>query len=214
MTPVFFADPTDVSLRKIDDSFLLGPILVKTWPSPKKRNSNENLVIPKGIWKRFDFNDDHPELPLLFLKGGSIVPTGPVIQHVGEINPSDTVTLLIALDDTGKATGDLYEDDGDGFGYKNGDYLITHYEAEKICAPGDNDEEVVIRIASVEGHRERPKRILHVRLLVGENVQVEGECIDGDELRIKLLPEEDITKKVVSKREDESTHLGLYLLPL
>jgi len=42
------------------------------------------------------------ELPLLFLKGGAIVPTGPVIQHVGEVSPSDTVTLLIALDDTGK----------------------------------------------------------------------------------------------------------------
>jgi len=73
---------------------------------------------------------------------------------------------------SGKATGDLYEDDGDGFGYKNGDYLITHYEAEKISAPGAKDGVVVIRIASVEGHRERPKRTLHVRLLVGENVQV------------------------------------------
>jgi len=66
----------------------------------------------------------------------------------------------------------LYEDDGDGFGYKNGDYLITHYEAEKIWAPSAKDGEVVIRIASIEGHRERPKRTLHVRLLVGENVQV------------------------------------------
>lgn len=133
---------------------------------------------------------------MLFLKGGSIVPTGPVIQHVGEARPTDTVTLLIALDDigkqswcfstdhaclfmyyflpalhllsiSGKATGDLYEDEGDGYGYKNGDYLITHYEAEKVDA-----REVVIRIASVQGQRERPRRTLHVRLLIGENVQV------------------------------------------
>lgn len=42
------------------------------------------------------------ELPLLFLKGGAIVPTGPVIQHAGDAKPTDTLTLLIALDDQGK----------------------------------------------------------------------------------------------------------------
>ena len=38
---------------------------------------------------------------MLFLKGGAIVPTGPVIQNVGEASPTDTVTLLIALNDKG-----------------------------------------------------------------------------------------------------------------
>ena len=38
----------------------------------------------------------------MFLKGGAIVPTGPVIQHVGAATVSDTITLLIALDDKGK----------------------------------------------------------------------------------------------------------------
>jgi len=45
-------------------------------------------------------------------------------------------------------------------------------------------------------------------------LQVEGECIDGNELRIKLLAEEDISKKVVSSLEDESAHLGLYSVPV
>ena len=44
------------------------------------------------------------ELPLLFLKGGGIVPTGPVIHHTGEAKPTDTVTLLIALDDKGNVS--------------------------------------------------------------------------------------------------------------
>lgn len=42
------------------------------------------------------------ELPLLFLKGGAIVPTGPVVQHVGEAKLTDTITLLVALDEEGK----------------------------------------------------------------------------------------------------------------
>ena len=80
---------------------------------------------------------------------------------------------------SGKATGDLYEDDGDGFGYRDGDYLHTHYEAEKVSSPGAKDEEVVIRIVAVEGRRERPKRTLQVRLLIGENVQVLEKAASG-----------------------------------
>lgn len=79
---------------------------------------------------------------------------------------------LCALPLPGKAAGSLYEDGGDGFDFKNGDYLVTHYEAERVPSLKSKDGEVVIRVASTEGHRERPKRTLHVRLLIGENVEV------------------------------------------
>ncbi|KAG0590030.1 hypothetical protein KC19_1G065500 [Ceratodon purpureus] len=207
MTPVFFADPTDPKLRKVDDSFLLGPILVKAWPLPKKRTTVVDMDLPKGIWQRFHFNDDHPELPMLFLKGGAIVSTGPVIQNVGEASPTDTVTLLIALDDKGRASGELYEDAGDGFGFEAGDYLITHYEAEKVASASSKDGEVVIRIASTEGQRERPKRKLRARVLIGDIVEVEGEGVDGEELRVKLPADEDISKKVVLNRENDHSNL-------
>nr|PNR55777.1 hypothetical protein PHYPA_006674 [Physcomitrium patens] len=207
MTPVFFSDPTNAELREIDDSFLLGSILVKTWSSPKKRDSNAAEPLSKGVWQLFHFDDDHPELPVLFLRGGSIVPTGPVVQHVGETKPTDTVTLLIALDDKGKASGELYEDDGDGFAYQNGDYLITHYEAEKVSNTNANNGEVLIRVASTEGYRERPKRTLKVRVLVGENVQVEGECIDGGELRIQLPTTEDLSKLIMLNRGNLGSNL-------
>jgi len=73
---------------------------------------------------------------------------------------------------SGRAAGDLYEDDGDGFGFQTGDYLLTHYEAEKVSTSLARDGEVVIRVASSEGNRARPKRTLRVRLLIGEIVQV------------------------------------------
>jgi alpha-glucosidase (family GH31 glycosyl hydrolase) len=41
-------------------------------------------------------------LPALYLQGGSIIPLGPPHQHVGEANPSDDLTLLVALDEHGK----------------------------------------------------------------------------------------------------------------
>jgi alpha-glucosidase len=41
------------------------------------------------------------DLPGLYLKGGSIIPVGLPLQHVGEANPSDELTLLVALDESG-----------------------------------------------------------------------------------------------------------------
>lgn len=44
-------------------------------------------------------------------------------------------------------------------------------------------------------------------------VQVEGECVDGEELRIKLLAEEDISKSVESNREAWTADLGMSSSP-
>lgn len=41
------------------------------------------------------------DLPTLYLKGGSIIPVGPPIQHVGEAKPTDVLSLLVALDEHG-----------------------------------------------------------------------------------------------------------------
>lgn len=48
------------------------------------------------------------DLPALYLKGGSIIPVGPPIQHVGEANLSDDLTLLVALDEHGKCTVHIF----------------------------------------------------------------------------------------------------------
>jgi len=42
------------------------------------------------------------DLPALYLKGGSIIPVGLSVQHVEEANPSDDLTLFVALDEHGK----------------------------------------------------------------------------------------------------------------
>ena len=41
------------------------------------------------------------DLPALYLQGGSIIPLGPPHQHVGEADPTDDITLLVALDEHG-----------------------------------------------------------------------------------------------------------------
>ncbi|KAF2308927.1 hypothetical protein GH714_024453 [Hevea brasiliensis] len=105
MTPTFFADPTNPSLRTIENSFLLGPLLVYASTIPDQGTNESQHELPKGIWLRFDFDDSHPDLPTLYLQGGSIIPLGPPHQHVGEANFSDDLTLVVALDEKGQAKG-------------------------------------------------------------------------------------------------------------
>ncbi|KAJ6308370.1 hypothetical protein OIU76_018034 [Salix suchowensis] len=104
-TPTFFADPKDPGLRTTENSFLLGPLLVYSSTIADQGMDRLHPVLPKGIWLRFDFDDSHPDLPTLYLQGGSIIPLAPPHQHVGEANLSDDLTLLVALDQNGHAEG-------------------------------------------------------------------------------------------------------------
>ncbi len=92
-----------------------------------------------------------PDLPDLYLRGGAIVPTGPVMNYVDE-KALDPLTLLICLDADGKAAGKLYEDAGDGFGYQSGDYLLTTYQALREKGA------VMVSVRETEGKRPRPAR--------------------------------------------------------
>uniref|UniRef100_A0A6J0PDL1 Alpha-glucosidase-like n=2 Tax=Elaeis guineensis var. tenera TaxID=51953 RepID=A0A6J0PDL1_ELAGV len=96
--PTFFADPRDSHLMAVENSFLLGPLLICASTVPEQCSHELSHVLPNGIWLRFDFGDAHPDLPTFYLQGGSIIPTGPPLHHVGEAKPTDEISLIIALD--------------------------------------------------------------------------------------------------------------------
>ncbi|MEK6700765.1 MAG: TIM-barrel domain-containing protein [Planctomycetota bacterium] len=124
--PLFFADPKDLALRSEDDAFLLGDGLMVVAQMVPDRSRVPAL--PKDGWRRFTFAGEKPDadLPDLYIKAGTAIPTGPIMQFVGE-KPLDTLTLLIAPDSKGQATGTLYEDAGDGLGYQKGEYRLTTF---------------------------------------------------------------------------------------
>jgi alpha-glucosidase len=75
----------------------------------------------------------------------------------------------------GKAKGDVYEDDEEGFSFQKGEFLHTHYEAELIPAHTGITEgggEVVLKVASADGKWKKRNRSLIVRLLVGDVAEV------------------------------------------
>lgn len=199
MTPLIFEDPKDPKLRKVDDSFMLGPLLVSCCTGKADTPNPDTVVLPRGTWRRFHFDDVHPDLPLLYLKGGSILPTGPVLQSVEHAMPEDPVTLFVALDDNGRAQGELFEDAGDGYGYQKGESLHTYYGAET----NEAGNEVVVEVTRSEGTRTRPRRALVVRVLLGEAAVVEGKGMDGDAVRVALPAEADAAKLVAKAKKQD-----------
>ncbi|CAI9095040.1 OLC1v1030896C2 [Oldenlandia corymbosa var. corymbosa] len=194
-TPIFFADPEDPKLRMCEDSFMLGPLLIYASTQRHGELDHRQQKLPTGIWLRFDFEDSHPDLPALYLKGGSIVPVGPPYTHVGEANATDDLSLLVALDECGKAEGFLFEDDGDGYEYRKGGYLLTTYAAELVSSVA------TIRISKTEGSWKRPNRRLHVHLLLGNGATLDAWGTDGEIVQIMVPSEKDIADLVLASEE-------------
>ncbi|KAJ9707609.1 hypothetical protein PVL29_002581 [Vitis rotundifolia] len=200
-TPTFFADPKDPSLRTVENSFLLGPLLIYASTIPDQGLDELQHKLPKGIWLSFDFDDSHPDLPALYLQGGSIIPLGPPHQHVGEADPTDDLTLLVALDEHGKAEGVLFEDDGDGYEFTKGGYLLTYYVAELQSSV------VSVRVSKTEGSWKRPKRGLHVQLLLGGGAKIDAQGTDGEVLQITMPSEHEVSDLVSTSKEQYRNRL-------
>jgi alpha-glucosidase len=93
--------------------------------------------------------------------------------------PLDPLTLIVTLDHEGKASGTMYEDAGDGYGYQAGEFLMSRYSAS---TEGDT---VVVTLAGSEGKMARPNRKVIVRLLLSDR-EVLAEGVDGQPVRVPL----------------------------
>lgn len=204
-TPTFFIDPKDPKLRTQENSFMLGPLLIYASTERDQRLDNGIHKLPKGIWLSFDFEDSHPDLPVLYLLGGSIIPLGPSIQHVGEAKHTDALSLLVALDENGKAEGILFEDDGDGYEYEKGSYLLTTYAAELQSSV------VTLRISKTEGSWKRPKRRLHVQVLLGSGAMLDAWGNDGEIVKITMPTEKDVSNLVSASEKQYRIRMGIII---
>ncbi|MCK4412309.1 MAG: DUF5110 domain-containing protein [Candidatus Eisenbacteria sp.] len=179
MRPLFFADPSDPKLRAEDDAFLLGgDVLVIARPLP---NSDFSTVRPAGIWRRFDLglgDGANLELPRIFLRGGAILPAGPVSEYAGQVL-LDPLTLYICLDEHGLAEGLLYEDAGEGFDYREGAFRLARYRARQ------EGETLVLTRERVTGNWPTVDREVVVHLLTLRGM-VTGRGRSGATLRIPL----------------------------
>lgn len=133
----------DVRTHHIDDQFMFGPAFLVApvtnamYYGPNSceiYNSDQirKVYLPEGDWFNYWTNEriagakmietkaDLETLPL-FVRGGSIIPVGPDVQHVDE-QPNATIRIKVY---PGKdAIFTLYEDEGDGYNYELGHYSM------------------------------------------------------------------------------------------
>ena len=88
--------------------------------------------------------------------------------------------LIVNLDTSMRAAGNLYEDSGDGFGYKEGDYLLTTYVAEE----GING--LTVRVSRESGKRPRPPRKVIVSVFYSHALRTTVTGIDGERMTIRI----------------------------
>jgi alpha-glucosidase len=179
--PLFFLDPADPALRSEDDAFCLGAdILVVPELTPTR---DRVPALPQDFataWRAFDLGDaPDPDLPKLYARVGSIIPVGPVMQHTGE-KFLDPLTLIVTPDETGHAVGTLYEDFGDGWEFRDGEYRLTTYESF------DEGGTLLIRATKREGRWIAPDRAVHVRVILPDGRELTAEARDNTDIVVKL----------------------------
>lgn len=177
MRPVFFADPKDTSLRAEDQAFLLGDdlLIVPAWA--------ERPVLPKGIWEEISlFPADNADKyqSTLKIRGGSIIPTGKIVQNTNE-KSLDPLTLLVCLDEQGRASGSMYWDEGDGWSFKKGNYSLQQFTAEKGA-----DNKVTVRLAGKTGkYQTENKNMALVKVITKQGIrQASGSLTEGIEVQL------------------------------
>lgn len=122
-----FAD--DRKVWEIDDQYMFGPAFLVA-PVTEFKARSRKVYLPAGAtWYDFytgravqggqeiDAAAPYERIPL-FVRAGSIVPTGPAIQSTAEITPDHPITLLVYTGADGSFS--LYEDDGLNRDHLNG----------------------------------------------------------------------------------------------
>lgn len=130
MRPLVMDFQTDTNVYEIGNQFLFGPALM-VCPVTQAGATNRSVYLPAGAnWTDFWTGKTYSggqtidaaapiETEPLFVRAGSIIPYGPVVQYAMQ-KPDDPIELRVYRGENGHFT--LYEDEGDNYDYEKGEY--------------------------------------------------------------------------------------------
>ena len=140
MRPLSLAYPDDRRTYSLDDQFLLGDALLAA-PVGRPGQVSRRVYLPGGAWYDFwtgarcwgEVEAAAPlELMPLYVRAGTVLPRGPVLQHTGQW-PPPALRLHIY---PGDGQSWLYEDDGLSQDYHRGELRLTRFVVEMAGAGG------------------------------------------------------------------------------
>jgi alpha-glucosidase len=164
MRPLMLEYPEDPQTHGRGDQFLVGTDLLVA-PVLVEAATSRDVYFPKGEW--IDFHTgarveggkthkvDAPveRLPV-FVRAGSMVAMQPVVQHTGEM-AAQPIVFRAFPDSQGRATGVLYDDDGESMAYRDGAFLRQRATLRTVRGAA------CVALETVEGRAEaspRPRR--------------------------------------------------------
>jgi len=168
MRPLWYEFPEDEDsynkegLHMVGSSLLVAPVLTKGstqvnvyFPGSTlwyDMWSNEKLDVSGNMMYAAPFD----KIPV-FQRGGSIIPKRMRVRRSSVLMHNDPITLVIAPDKQGKATGTLYLDDGKSFDYQKGSKLYLEFTWDngtlqsRLLSPGGMSTTVWLERVSVLG---------------------------------------------------------------
>ena len=134
MRPMVLHDPDDVQGWQMGTQYYWGDDLLVA-PVTRQGARHWPVYLPAGTWFDWWTHDRYEgpayievEAPLdripLFVRGGAVIPLGPVKQHDAE--PDDGMLTLL-LHPAGKHATALYRDDGISQAYQRGGFSLTRF---------------------------------------------------------------------------------------
>jgi alpha-D-xyloside xylohydrolase len=128
MRPLVFDFENDTKVYGITDQFMFGPALLVN-PVTAMGATNRSVYLPAGTW--YDFwtgstttggamttaNAPLSQIPI-YVKGGSIIPMGPMIQYATQSADPLEIRIYSGAD----ASFTVYDDEGDTYDYEMGQY--------------------------------------------------------------------------------------------
>ncbi|XP_039303833.1 lysosomal alpha-glucosidase isoform X2 [Solenopsis invicta] len=174
--PLFFEFPNDRQTYDIDTQFLWGSALMII-PVLEENKIEVAAYVPRGVWynyytfnsffaigKHYTLSAPIDRIPLL-VRGGSILPTQKAGVTTTESRKND-FELIVALDETGNAKGQLYWDDGDSLdSIKEKKYLWLSFIANQTNLfnkeedKGFFNEEVILGKVQIWGLQQQVSRV-------------------------------------------------------
>ena len=137
--PLFLVEQSDPETYYRNEEFMFGDNLMVV-PISQPHVEGRWLYMPQGVWyylwngKRYVgageeiWIDASLEFLPVFVKAGAVVPFGTPQQYVGEIEPTNLAMHVYYID--GEKSSEFYDDAGDGYGYKNGEFTRRTFAVE------------------------------------------------------------------------------------
>jgi alpha-glucosidase (family GH31 glycosyl hydrolase) len=210
MRPMTMEFQDSPAMRSVDDQVMLGEALM-ICPVTETGARSRKIILPEGVWHDFwserswigNIAVEYPaplnRMPIL-ARGGTILPLGPVLQHIPDDHQFDHIELHIWPPYPAETL--LFDDDGRTTAYQQGAFSRTRIRAEKL------GRRVSVRISAAQGKFPEQVQERQVDLILHRAGEVESACVNQE--NVPATSEADFVRVALTCPTHKDTDVEIY----